>query len=275
MFGYVVANQEALSEAQFARYKGAYCGLCRALKRQHGSISRMALTYDMVFLLLLLGSLYEPEEQSGSERCVAHPVKVHDYWSTELTQYVADMSIALAYCKQLDDWQDEKKLISLTASKLFAPHYRDVKAHYPMHCRELETQLAALATIEKSGVLAPDEAANCFGKLMGGLFIWKQDRWTDILYEMGCALGRFVYIMDACMDLESDRRHGRYNPMAGRDPAEFEPILTMLIGDCALEFEKLPLVQDLDILRNILYSGVWTRYRMAQKNNEKKGNMEL
>ena len=28
------------------------------------------------------------------------------------------------------------------------------------------------------------------------------------------------------------------------------------------------LVQDLDILRNILYSGVWTRYQMAQQKNE-------
>ena len=93
------------------------------------------------------------------------------------------------------------------------------------------------------------------------------------LYETGCALGRFIYIMDACLDLESDQKHGRYNPMAQKDKAEFESILTMLIGDCALEFEKLPLVQDLEILRNILYSGVWTRYRMVQKNKEKEGNI--
>ncbi len=274
MFGYVVANREALSEEQFARYKGAYCGLCHVLKVRHGGISRMALTYDMVFLMLLLGSLYEPAERCGTERCIAHPVKMHSYWCTELTDYIADMSMALTYCKQLDDWHDEKKLISLTASKLYAAHYQTVKTRYPDQCQKIEVQLAALDAVERANAVSPDEGANCFGALMGSLFLWKQDRWAEILYKMGCALGRFVYIMDACMDLESDSKHHRYNPMAGKDPSEFESILTMLIGDCALEFEKLPLVQDLEILRNILYSGIWTRYRMAQK-NEKKGNMEL
>lgn len=274
MFGYVIANQESLSESQFARYKGAYCGLCRALKVRYGSIGRMALTYDMVFLLLVLGSLYEPEEQNGSERCIAHPIKVHGYWTTELTDYVADMSIALAYCKQMDDWHDEKKASSWLGSRLFLSYYRAVQNRHPARCEEIEKQLHALTAIEQAGIPAPDDGANCFGQLLGSLFVWKQDRWADILYETGCALGRFIYIMDACMDLESDRKHSRYNPMAGKDTTEFESILTMLIGDCALEFEKLPLVQDLDILRNILYSGVWTQYRMAQKNNEKKGNME-
>ena len=207
MFGYVVANREALSEAQFARYKGAYCGLCRVLKQRHGSLYRMVLTYDMVFLQLLLGSLYEPEEQRGTERCIVHPIKQHDYWTTELTDYAADMSIALAYCKQLDDWHDEGKKRSLAASKLLASHYREVQRRYPEQCREMETQLAALTEIEQAGFPAPDAAANCFGRLMGSLFVRQQDRWSDILYEMGCALGRFIYIMDACMDLEDDRAH--------------------------------------------------------------------
>ena len=140
MFGYVIANREALSEAQFMRYRGAYCGICHTLKLRYGNVGRMALTYDMVFLLLLLGSLYEPEEQNGIERCIAHPLKVHEYWTTELTDYVADMSIALAYCKQLDDWNDEKKRSSWLGSKLFLSYYRDVQARYPDHCKILEEQ---------------------------------------------------------------------------------------------------------------------------------------
>ena len=42
-------------------------------------------------------------------------------------------------------------------------------------------------------------------------------------------------------------------------------MLTMMIADCTQEFEKLPLVQDIDILRNILYSGVFCRYAQIQK----------
>jgi hypothetical protein len=70
-------------------------------------------------------------------------------------------------------------------------------------------------------------------------------------------------MMDACIDLKSDIRHNRWNPLKelGEKPLEeYRDMLAMLIGECTLQFEKLPLVQDLDILRNILYSGVWQRY---------------
>ena len=43
MFGFIVANTDALSEAELARYRGAYCGLCRALQQRHGDLSRLTL----------------------------------------------------------------------------------------------------------------------------------------------------------------------------------------------------------------------------------------
>ena len=41
------------------------------------------------------------------------------------------------------------------------------------------------------------------------------------------------------------------------------PQLTLLAGDAAEAFERLPIVQDAAILQNILYSGVWTRFEAA------------
>ena len=72
MFGYVIARKDTLSEEEQARYKGCYCGLCRALRESHGNLSRLALNYDMTFLILVLASLYEPEEQAGAARCPVH-----------------------------------------------------------------------------------------------------------------------------------------------------------------------------------------------------------
>ena len=69
MFGYVVVNQEALDAPSLRRYRAFYCGLCRTLGGRYGMAARMALTYDMTFLILLLGSLYEPEEGAGDCRC--------------------------------------------------------------------------------------------------------------------------------------------------------------------------------------------------------------
>ncbi len=35
-------------------------------------------------------------------------------------------------------------------------------------------------------------------------------------------------------------------------------------------FEQLPLIDDIDILRNVLYSGVWYRYEQVREKREKK-----
>ena len=72
MFGYVIADREIMTEEQVGRYRAYYCGLCRALKRRHGAAARFTLNYDMTFLVLLLSSMCEPEEEeSGCGRCAA------------------------------------------------------------------------------------------------------------------------------------------------------------------------------------------------------------
>ena len=60
MFGYVIANPDSLTPEELARYKSCYCGLCRELRIRHGSLSRLTLTYDMTFLVLLLESMPWP-----------------------------------------------------------------------------------------------------------------------------------------------------------------------------------------------------------------------
>jgi hypothetical protein len=46
----------------------------------------------------------------------------------------------------------------------------------------------------------------------------------------------------------------------GKKPYEMEELLSMIIGEATAEFEKLPLVQDAHMLKNILYGGVWQKY---------------
>ena len=59
MFGYVIPNHTALSPEAQARYRTAYCGLCRRIDALHGLRGRFTLSYDLTFLDLLLCSLYE------------------------------------------------------------------------------------------------------------------------------------------------------------------------------------------------------------------------
>ena len=277
MFGFVVANTDALSETELARYKGAYCGLCRTLQQRHGDLSRLTLNYDMTFLVLLLSSMYEPEEERGEGRCMAHPVRRRSWWRNRFTDYAADMNVALAWHNCMDDWTDEKNVLSLTEAKLLRSHYEAVYAQRRRQCDAIEACMETLRAVETASDAAPDAAANAFGQLMGELFAVEEDSlWNPRFRAFGEALGRFVYMMDACVDLEKDRKKGCYNPLLVMHPAEAVEeeeklaLLKMLIAECASEFERLPLVRDVEILRSVLYSGVWTQYLAKLKKEEKK-----
>lgn len=280
MFGYIVANRAALSEEEIRRYRACYCGLCRSLRLRHGSWSRLTISYDMTFVAMLLGSLYEPEGETGRERCVTHPTAAHEYYRDIYTDYAADMNIALTYHKCLDDWKDERKRPQYYSAKLLQEAYGRVREAWPRQCGAIEGALDELDRLEKASCAQPDMMANIFGDLMAELFVYEEDNWRHILRDLGGGLGVFIYIMDACCDMERDIKKGLYNPLLafaaqnGGVQPEQDAILTMLMGDAAAEFEKLPLLRDIGILRNIIYSGVWQQYNAKQNKLQKKKEEE-
>ena len=110
---------------------------------------------------------------------------------------------------------------------------------------------------------------------MAELFVYREDRWADTLRHMAHALGRFLYLMDACMDLDSDTLHNSYNPFRryyrrSDNEQRFRDILKMQLGECVFYFDKLPLVQDAGLLKNILCAGLWARFDRKFKVDERK-----
>jgi len=275
MFGYVVVNRETLSPESEARYRAYYCGLCGALRTRHGIAGALTLSNDMTFLSMVLTAMYEPEEVSGSERCLMHPMKKHDFISSSATDYAADMNIMLAYHTCIDAWQDEKKLLSLGEAQLVKRGYERVKKLYPEKCEFIGDMLRALSDIESKPPTGDiDAPTNLMGEMIGELFAWKDDEWKNSLTRMGAALGRFIYIMDAYDDLPKDIKKNCYNPLIPyADMADYEDrcldMLTMHIAECTGEFENLPIVRDAGLIRNVLYSGVWSKYAYIQTRKEK------
>ena len=264
MFGTLTAKTELLTEEQLARYKACYCGLCRSLKERHGQLGRLTLNYDMCFLALLLDSLYEPELRRGEEPCIAHPREARAWQRSEHSDYAADMTVALAFHKLRDNWQDEGDLLALGGSAALKGAYAKVQALWPRQCEAAARSLDELRKQEALSIPDPDAAAACFGALTAELFVLRDDRWAPHLRALGGALGRFIYILDACLDLDKDAALGRFNPMRaryGRDnAADFREILTMLLADALRAFDALPLLQDLGLMKNILCAGVWTSF---------------
>lgn len=279
MFGYVLANLKTLSEDGGKRFRALYCGMCRSLKRRYGQISRFTLSYDMTFLALTLTSLYECEEARGEERCLPHPIKAHPYAENEMIDYAADMNVLLAYQKCRDNIEDDHDLKSAAGSAMLKKAYRKAAEKWPDKAKAIEQWMLKNAEAEKRGEKNVDTGMNLTGAMLGELFVYKDDFFQSELRRMGENLGRFIYFMDAYEDLEKDVQKGRYNALrAFAGQADYEDLckatLSMVIADCADAFERLPITQDAELIRNILYSGVWARYGYIQNKKVKKTGLK-
>ena len=271
MFGFVTANFKELTPAQKDRYTAVYCGICRSIRSGSSNLCRCCLSYDMALLALVLMSLYEPEEECGKRACGLHPIRPRPWTENEFTRYAADMNVALAYYNAVDDWCDDRKLSAKAAASVLEPHLQGIQTRYPRQCQAMEDCIRRLAELEAQNCPNPDEPANCFGELMGQLFVYREDLWQEDLFGMGMALGRFVYLTDAAVDYKLDVRKKKYNPFAAMgmdDPARWEEYLVLAMGRCTQNYERLPLVQDKALMDNILYSGVWGNYRRKRKQEE-------
>lgn len=270
MFGYVKIYPPELKIKDYNKYKAYYCGLCNVLKEQHGRLGQITLTYDMTFLIILLNSLYEREIKKNQKRCLIHPIKKRNMIYNEITEYVGDMNILLTYYHLLDDWQDEKSLPGLAGTKILKKDYEKIFLKYPRQCQEISNALNRLQICEINNETDIDTVSGCFGELMAELFVYRQDLWESSLRKIGFFLGKFIYIIDAYEDLEKDIKNNNYNPLKSISNNRYyeddcKNMLIMMMGECTKEFEKLPCLSDIDILRNILYDGVWAKYNLMQK----------
>lgn len=274
MFGYIVTNTPDLRIREFDLYHAYYCGVCRSLKERGGVQGQLTLSYDTTFLALLLTSLYEPQDHVGQTRCMVHPLRRHPLRTNEFTRYAADIGLLLSYYSCLDDWQDEKKLSRLLMGQLLSGKSKKAGERWKQKAEVIRGCLADLSACEQAKETDPDRVSGCFGHLLAECFACRQDEWEETLRRMGFFLGKFIYLLDAYDDLDKDEKKGSYNPLLPlRDTPGFEQrvkgMLTMMMGECCRAFETLPIVTNTDILRNVLYSGVWTRYNTIQDEKRK------
>lgn len=271
MFGIAVARLDQITEAEKERYQALYCGLCFSLRDRYGHISRASLSYDLAFLVMLYDSLYEPSEERGSSHCIAHPKRKVPFAISVHSARAADLSVALAYHKCLDDAADDGSLKAKTASTLLRNSYRRAQDRIPGECRIIEDLLLRGRMLEDAPDTGPDDVARNFGALLGSLFGMDQGAWAEALTAFGESLGVFIYMMDAAVDYEDDLRTGSYNPFLemfdrGKpDVVMMRSILETLAGEMTSTFERLPLVQDVHLMRSVLYSGVWQRFNMTYR----------
>jgi hypothetical protein len=155
--------------------------------------------------------------------------------------------------------------------------YARIGAGYGRQCRALERYLERLADAEQRQETNIDLVSGLTGEMLAEIFDWRQDEWSSELRCFGFYMGKFIYLMDAYEDCEKDIKEKQYNILASMyGGPEYEiyckQLLTSMMAECAKSFERLPILQHADILRNVLYSGVWTRYEYANLRRQKKNS---
>lgn len=227
MIGYIRPHTPELKLREYQYYRGVYCGLCRAMGRQTGQCSRLALSYDLVFLsltrLALVGGNPNGEQSARSvsfdrRRCLVHPLRSRlSLQPGDVTDYTACAAAVLNYHKLLDDKTDEtggKRIRARLALPSFARFMRRAERRYPGLSRCILPHMEHLHQMEASGLASADEPASAFGEVLATLFSYGLDPTpARIAYHIGFHVGRWLYLIDAIDDYEEDVRRERPNPL--------------------------------------------------------------
>jgi hypothetical protein len=160
------------------------------------------------------------------------------------------------------------------AANMIHKDYLKFAEKYPRQLKAIEEYMRSIAEYENSNETNIDLVAGLTGEMLGEVFAWKEDEWYHELKTLGYYMGKFIYLMDAYEDMEKDDKKGNYNPfllMRGQVKNEdlAEHSLNMMAAGAAEHFERLPLVENLEILRNILYAGVWGKFEKIKAKREK------
>lgn len=267
MFGYVKINKMDLTFREYEHYRGYYCGLCKYLKDNHGEISRLTLNYDITFLILVLSALYRPKSNIIEEGCITNPFKKKKKIINEITEYAASMNVLLAYYKLEDNLNDENRIKDKVAYNLYKKKLKLAYEKYPKKAEFIKAQLEELNKLEKEKNVNIDMVSNTFGALMGEVFVYKNDDYEEDLRNIGFNIGKYIYLLDAYEDLDKDYEKGRYNPFIEYiDKREelkdrVDKLISISLGILAQSIDNLNLKMNINIIDNIVYSGVYLRYK--------------
>ena len=168
----------------------------------------------------------------------------------------------------------EKNKISKQIGACMAQGKKEEAEELKRKVAESAARIEELSKEEQKDNQDIDQMSGMFGKVMAEIMLYQDDEWKELLNQFGFFLGKFIYLMDAYEDIEDDLKNHNYNPLKNiYTKPEFEDmihqILTMMMAECSKAFEQLPLIDDIDILRNVLYSGVWYRYEQVREKREK------
>lgn len=271
MLGYTAAEIPELKLREYEIYSGYYCGLCRRTGKEYGPLPRAMLSYDFVFMALLLESLSARRDKVSRSRCIIHPFQKKPLIRNDALSYTADMMLLLGYENILDDKKDAAgadKIKPACQAALLKRAYHKAAGKHPETASAIRSALRELSALEQEHCPSPDKTSLLFADIMAAAFSgFTEDR---VLTELSRRLGAWIYTADAADDFFEDLADGSYNPficehgihggLSRNDQKILDEEISILLFHHLDEMKKaydlLDIKKNKGILDNIIYFGM-------------------
>lgn len=271
MFGYVKPYVPELKVKENELYKAAYCGLCRTMGKTTGCLSKLTLNYDFTYLALIRYALKGKSASVKMGRCAVHPFKKRPMLEMDDTlKYSARASIILTRLKLEDNVKDSRGLSRIKArlAGLACLFFKKTDKELLPLQESVRALIDELTLKEREKCDSIDTVADIFGKILKEIASFGLEGMNKrIAEEIGMHLGRWIYVMDACDDFESDKKSGSYNPLicAFGDTLTEENVFAMRTA-AMLELEAMSRSVELvdfsmhkdveGLVKNVIYLGM-------------------
>jgi hypothetical protein len=284
MFGTLRPDGCSVSSSELRDYHTFYCGMCKSLGAHFGTVTRILVSHDSVFLAMVVDGLMG--EQAGSSRCRCPMLPIIHRPIVEPNS--AAMRFATATQILLgDQWLADRSAEGKKVASWVRPLAQPRVERACSMLEELGISVAPLRNFEQRQASSeaiwnctPEQAAQPTADALGYLFSAitvlpgvqpvQNDALKELLYSLGHALGQSIYWLDALDDLRKDFLSRDFNPclMNGLSWQTKSWQMSLLISServdecCSLLssslkkihdiIDKIPWVRHRDIIFNVL-----------------------
>lgn len=271
LLGYVKAFKPELKIRDYELYRGIYCSLCRALGRNYSPIAQLFLSYDFALAAVLRLAVLSDGCLFTQKRCPYNPAKKCLICSKkEELDLCSHAVIITVFYKIIDNMQDKgfkSKLIAYLIYPIVYFMHKKAARIAPEIEKSVANAMEEQRKAEAKKDVCLDEAAHPSANALGEVFsLGFEGENKQLLYTLGYMTGRFVYILDAADDLESDLKSGCFNPFKDADISneakkkEFARRVTGMLNltqHSALEaLDAIDKKRFEEILENIVFDGL-------------------
>ncbi len=268
MYGYVKPLWDELLLKEISLYRAFFCGLCRAMRKETGQLSALALRHEFVFLALCRTLAEGRSVSARYRRCIKHPRVPHlEVDENEGLLYTAAAAALVAYIKKEDDLADCGWLGRMGAAlSLPIANLARRRADLPLLESALDACVYELCSCEIDREASVDLPADISGRMLALVFSSSFSKDGGVLYKIGYHLGRLLFILDALDDLREDGRREGYNPyliLYGEDRdallEDASVSIRLELSELAAAVERLPFENEPaleGLIKNIVYLGL-------------------